>query len=294
MTIDTIKDTQIAITQFIDSIGFDGFSRNNGQSALLKSFINSIKDYHSEILNLPSDTKLVDLPLTYRSGVYNIQPYLQESTLPREDLFPIYTNTLIDINDYTFNLLDVQDNKYIFDLSKTGSDVQNKLKVSQRIVLLNSNKEYILTGIIESIYVNSYFSVIVKNPTELISYEISYGKLDLKWNIQEYISLWTKDIAFEESNLNSWIHVKLYNLKTLYNCSWSLYYKSSPKLTYTEIAIGTDNVQPGYAYLSKANSLFKPGDYLLKSKIIKYGYYGTDMKRLEWNLIASKNYIKNE
>lgn len=291
--IDTIRDTQLAIKEFQKSIGLNGLSQDNGQSVLLKSSINSIKEHHEYILQLASTTliKTIDEPL--RSKIVNLQSYLLDTDSFIDTTLSKAPN-LININDYRFKPLNFNNSSYIFDLTKVPVAIQDKLSVSQRFSIYLANEEYLETGLITNISKNSRLNVSVKNPIAISLENIGYGCLDLKWNVQEYISVWVDNSCFEDSNLNCWLHVKLYNVNSLYNCGWSLYYRSNFDKKYIEVAKGTDNVQPGYAYLSKSNSLFKPGDYLLKSKIIKYGMYETDLKRIEWNISDSRNYLKNE
>lgn len=290
----TIKDTQIAIAQFRDSFTLDEMSKPNGQSDLLKSFINNIKEYHEVILSLHPATLIISLPTTYREGVVNIQPYLAGSTLPSEELVDDSHKSIRTIKSYKFEYLGFNQTNYLFELSSVPSFVQVKLKLSQRVNLFSKEDTLLETGIINKIVSNKNFSVVTKSLLHAEDYLIAYGQLDSEWSAREYVSIWLNNKCFETSQMNCWFHVKLYSLKTLYNCAWTLYYKVQTTDLYEPIAQGTDNVQPGYAYLSKAQSLFKPGLYKLKSKIVKYGSYDTNLKQIEWELRASRNYIKNE
>lgn len=291
-SISTIQDTQIAIKQYQASLTLEGFSEENGQPAILKSFINQLTDYYDEILNLPPTTLLVDLSTSYRAIVYNIQPYLTEVQLPVQTKeLSIKPVDLLGL--YKFQYLSYGEYLYHFDLKKVAEPVKQKLALSQRVNLYSVNNEYIATGIIYKL-TNSYFSVKTKY---LISYEdtkLKYGIVDNFWGNKEYVSTWESEECFEESQMPCWIHVKLYQVKYLYNCAWSLYYSTGLNQELVLVAKGTDNIQPGYAYLSKEKSVFKPGVYTLKSRIIKYGTYSTNVKQIQWELTSSNNFIKNE
>jgi len=292
--IPTIRDVQIAIKQFNDSIGLNSLSNENGQSHLLKSYIVNIKEYHDYILNLSKDTRIDSIEEPLKSKILAIYNELNTySSYIDTRLTKTYTS--ININDYKFRILNVNNNEYTFDLSTVPKHIQDKIAISQRVSIYSKDNVYLQTGLITNIETDYIFIVKVNNLITLDSLDnVAYGSLDLRWNVREYVSIWTNDICFEPSQLNCWLHVKLYDLKSLYNFSWSLYYREDYTKEYKNVAQGTDNVQPGFAYISKAKSIFKSGNYLLKSKIIKYGSYETDIKRIEWDIKDSRSYLKNE
>lgn len=289
----TIKDTQIAIKQYKASLTLGGLSIDNGQPALLKSFITQLSNYFDDILNLPPTTLLVDLPITYRPIVFNIQPYLSEVELPTNikdiSIKPVDPLSIIKFKYYSL----AQDTEYNFNLESIPQPIIDKLRVSQRVNIYNKNNIYLASGIINNISTKQ-FTVKTKYSLSVEDNLIGYAVVDNFWSSKDYSSTWESDIWLETSQMPCWIHVKLYDVKYLYNCAWSLYYSEKEYEELTLIAKGTDNIQPGYAYLSKANSIFKPGIYTLKSRIIKYGVYSTNAKQIKWKLLNSTNFIKND
>lgn len=295
--IPTIKDTQIAIKIYQDSLRLGGMSVPNGQSALLKSFINTLSpDHINDILSLPPTTLITTLSSQYKLTVVNIQPYLQQTILP--EVLPEYTVKSIDkLNEYKFSIHSKENTLYKFDLRTVSQDIVDRINISQKIKLYNNNDILVGEGIIWELIPN-YFLVKTKNKVDNIAYAtiqtIIYSNID-------YSSQWVSDVCFNDSAMPSWIHVKILNTRKLYNCSWGLYYKSKPTsdpLTVINpeylVAKGTDNIQPGYAYLSKSNATFKQGLYILKSRVVKYGNYSTSYKLLKWEILEERSFLKNE
>lgn len=292
MTALIIRDTQIAIKQYQSSLTLEGLSIENGQPSLLKSFISQLTNYFDEILELPEVTLLTELPTTYRAIVFNIQPYLSQVELPVE-VKDLSIKPIDPLSIVKFRFIIMDSDVYNFDLKTMPEPLRDKLKVSQRVNIYSKNDNYLDTGIISNL-TKTQFSVSTKYALGVSPDNIGYGIVDNFWGSKDYSCTWESDVCFEESQMPCWIHVKLYSVKYLYNCAWSLYYAEDEFKDLILVAKGTDNVQPGYAYLSKSNYIFKPGIYTMKSRIIKYGVYSTNAKQIKWKLLSSNNFIKND
>jgi len=289
----TIKNTQIVLKHYIKSIVLGNRTLTTNYSNQLQEYLESLLEYKDEILEYDSTYLVADLPNTYKDVITNINNLLLDSD--NHVLYPDTSYTVVkSIKDIYYEYVEqvINDNIIVFYYGDISEYYTKQIKKNQRFKVYDEEDNYLFTGRLIEV-ADSYLYI----ETTLFNIESNKEKIakccvDLWWQPNETICLWTDLSCFEESNLNSWIHVKLRDSKNLYTLVWSLYYQSTIDEDELEVAKGTDNVQGGYAYLTISKKVFKAGYYTLRSREIKANNYSTNRLEFKWELKESNNFLK--
>lgn len=296
----TVQDVQQALKEYRASLSFGGLSKENGQPPELKVLLSGLLSNEEEILALPPETLLTDLSNDYKTNAIAADEIIDQTVYSEDSAGnPIKVNSIflnLDINEIEFNFSLVIDNLLVFtiDFLKVPETEQQKIIKGIVVDLYDKDDQFLAKGIIRAVD-RQKFSVETKDS----NLDYSYCKLYKWWSNRESISMWTLEANnyFQDSKLDSFLDVKLYpQAEYLYSCVWSLYYTTPEDVKLKkiiEIAKGIDNIKPGFAYLSRAKQLFKPGVYHLKSRLIKYSNYGSGYNTITWEVAEARRYIRN-
>lgn len=286
-----VKDVQIALKTYLDSIVLGGRSISTYQSELLKDKLSSLarSNYQLEFLALSPSTLITSINEDYRELIQDIAGLIEES-----NLLDIVSPESASIT-YSYAGQVLNETIAVFYTGGVSSVYSENIRKTQRALVLDKNKQILFIGLVVEhyegyLYIETLKSNLVEHGTNIDSCTI-----DTWWGAYESISIWTPDSnrCFEDSTMNSWLHCLLKpRARTLYTTVWSLYYQSNPESLVYEVAKGIDNVQPGYAYLSITKKLFLPGVYTLKSKEVKLNNYYTNKLEFRWELSEPKNFLK--
>lgn len=288
----TLKNIQIVLKQYTNSLLLNNRSLATNYSQELKNYLETLLPYKEELLALNNSTQLSTLTnKTYYQTLLDLNSLLIDSNISIEPIVSFVPSK--SIRDIKFKYLNHTNNLLTFYSGDISDYYVNELRIGQRFKVLDIDNNYLCTGILRTITSNSTLLIEVSSHL-LVQYSDRFyaTQVDLWWTPNETISIWVDHTCFEDSDLNCWLHTKLSEKKGLYTTVWSLFYKPDLDTPDIEVAKGIDNIQPGYAYLTMDKKLFKAGYYTLKSREIRANNYSSNRLEFNWYLKEASNFIK--
>lgn len=283
----TLQDVQVLL-QTYNRTNLTNIESPSPYSQPITALLDILLEYKSELLSLNSNTELDSLSIDYKDNVIALNELINTETIPI-----IIPTKKKSINDYVFSFVNSNNNLYSFLLSPNlPLNVKNQLYLNRVAYIYNEQEQLIGKGFIRQIE-NGYIVI----ETKVIEVTPSYIKFtnDI-WSPQDSTSIWLEDAScFIESKISCYLDYRVYVVNKLYSTKWSLYYKLTENDVLVEVAQGIDNIKPGYAFLSRSESLFDVGYYVLRAKQLKYNNtYETNLASIEWKIDSPKACLSNK